>query len=354
MNPVYAVVVTFNGERDIPLFCESFNNTTHQEDVKLIVVDNNSEDTTLEIIKKVCPDACVIQNKKNEGFARGSNIGIRYALERGAEYVMLANQDLIFEKNWLSPLVKSFKHDEHLAAVQPLVMLYPEKEKINSCGNVIHFLGFGYTRGYLKKKSEYVCTNGEQISAFSGSAVLLRATALNTVGLLDEEYFMYHEDSDLGWRFRLNGYSCAVCTDSVVYHHYEFSRSIKKFYLMERNRYLMMLKNYSLKTLCLIAPFFFVWECGMIFYSLCGFLCAKKTIGFPEKIQGYAYFWSKHNWKKLLEQRKKVQNMRKVSDKEIVRLFASRIEFQDIQNPVIQYVANPLATFYWRIIRKHI
>ncbi len=81
----------------------------------------------------------------------------------------------------------------------------------------------------------------------------------------------------------------------------------------------------------------------MIFYSLFGFLCAKKTIGFPEKVQGYVYFWSVNNWKKLLCERKKIQAMRTASDKEIVRLFTPIITFQDIENPVINYIANPLS-----------
>ncbi len=355
---VYIVLVTWNGERDIPLFCDSLKNSIQPGDAQLIVVDNNSQDSTLSIISEKFPEAIVIKNDSNTGFAIGSNQGIRYALDHEAEYIMLANQDLVFEKNWLDPLKKALDANSTIAAVQPLVMLYPQKELINSCGNVLHYLGFGYTRGYLKKmvpgtiSSGYTCKNLEEIGAFSGSAVLLRASILKEVGLLDEHYFMYHEDADLGWRFRLAGYTCNICTDSVVYHHYEFSRSILKFYYMERNRYLMMLKNYSLHTLFLLAPFFFFWEAGMIFYSLFGFLFMKKTIGFPEKIKGYAYFWSLKNWKALLKERKKVQSIRKIPDREIIKLSTPVIEFQDLESPIITYIANPLSRAYWFLIKR--
>ncbi len=360
MEKVYIVLVTWNGERDVPLFCDSLVSSTNVEDIQLIVVDNDSKDSTLKIIAEKIPEAIIIKNNSNTGFAVGSNQGIRYALDHGAEYIMLANQDLVFKKDWLEPLKNTLDTNTRIAAVQPLVMLYPDKEKINSCGNVLHYLGFGYTRGYLKKmvpgtiSGGYTCKNEEEIGAFSGSAVLLRASVLREVGLLDESYFMYHEDADLGWRFRLAGYTCVICTDSVVYHHYEFSRSILKFYYMERNRYLMMLKNYSLHTLLLLAPFFFFWEAGMIFYSLFGFLFMKKTIGFPEKIKGYAYFWSLKNWKALLKERQKVQTMRKIPDREIIKLSTPVIEFQDLESPIITYIANPLSRAYWFVIKKFI
>ena len=365
MEKIYIVLVTWNGERDVPLFCDSLKNSIQPGCAQLIVVDNNSQDSTLEIISKKIPEAIIIKNNSNTGFAIGSNQGMRYALDHGAEYIMLANQDLVFEKVWLEPLKNTLDTNTRIAAVQPLVMLYPDKEKINSCGNVLHYLGFGYTRGYLQKWGQtpflkeklgsdpiFECKNLEEIGAFSGSAVLLRASILKEVGLLDEHYFMYHEDADLGWRFRLAGYTCVICTDSVVYHHYEFSRSILKFYYMERNRYLMMLKNYSLHTLLLLAPFFFFWELGMIFYSLFGFLFMKKTIGFPEKVKGYVYFGSIKNWKALLKERKRVQTMRKIPDREIIKLSTPVIEFQDLESPIITYIANPLSRAYWFLIKR--
>ncbi|MDO8571217.1 MAG: hypothetical protein Q7R79_00885, partial [bacterium] len=249
------------------------------------------------------------------------------------------------------PLLVMMEKEKKLGAVQSLILMDQEKDVINSCGNALHYLGFGYTRGYRKKKDEWRCETTTKIGYTSGAAVLLRASALQIVGLFDDTYFMYHEDSDLCWRMRLARYEVAVCTDSIVYHHYEFSRSIQKFTWIERNRLMNLLKNYQLRTLFLIAPLFFFWEVGMLFYSLLGSILGKRTIGFKEKLQGYAYFFKIKTWKHIRSERKKIAALRRIADKDIVQYLESTIEFQDISNPLITYIANPLTGAYWFVVK---
>ena len=79
---------------------------------------------------------------------------------------------------------------------------------------------------------------------------------------------MYHEDLDLGWRMKLLGYNNIVAKTSVVYHSYEFSRSIKKYYYMERNRFIVMFQNYKLGTILLILPVLVIMEMGLLLFSL--------------------------------------------------------------------------------------
>lgn len=341
------MVVTYNGEEDIDAFLATYRTHTPPE-ASLIVVDNASSDTTIDTIRKQYPEAEVLQNTINHGFAGGARQGMEYALTRGAEYIAIVNQDVRFTDYWLEPLVDYLASHKTCAAVQPRVMMYPETDTINSYGNAQHYLGFGYTLGYKKYSSGYPCKNGKELATCSGAATLFRVSALRDVGLIDAKYFMYYEDSDCSWRLRMAGYSLALCCDSTVHHRYEFSRSIQKFYYMERNRLITVLSNYSLRTLLLLAPMMLVMELGMGGYGMLGSVRGRgATLTAREKLRSYAYFFLPSSWQYILSKRRTAQRMRKVSDKEIIRLFADTIEFQDIDNVVLRRIVNPLTHWYW-------
>ncbi len=351
----YIVVITYNGEKDIQVFLESLRGTVEEISAKLIVVDNNSTDGTCRVVEKVWPNAHLIRNTQNRGYAGAGNQGMQYAIEQGAEFVFLVNQDIIFEHGWLEPLLQEMKTHPQTAAVQPLIMLDPQRDRINSCGNAFHVLGFGFTRGYQKTVLEYPCNQRKEISYCSGAAVLYRISTLKQIGLFDEEFFMYHEDTDIGWRMRSAGYQNIVIPAARVYHHYDFSRSIQKFYFMERNRYMILWKNYEFKTLVLLFPLFVMWEVGLLFYSILSlFIHPKQTLTIKEKLRAYGYFFSGKKILLLLEKRYATSKSRILHDRALVPLFTSEIQFQDIDNPILRWVANPITKAYISIIRRFI
>jgi GT2 family glycosyltransferase len=350
----YIVLVAFNGERFIPRFLSSLQEFTSRNDYELVVVDNCSTDSTVSIIEREVPFAHTLLQESNLGFAEGCNVGIRFAQEHAAHSIFLANQDLVFAKGWLAPLRSTLDEHPNVAAVQALILLYPQTDTINSYGNALHFLGFGYTRGYGIAKDQWrASTSQEPIAYCSFAAVLLSPVAIAKVGLLDKDFFMYHEDSDLCWRFWLAGYECWIQADSHVYHQYEFTRSITKFYYIERNRLCILLKNYRLKTLLLIAPIFILWEVGMMLYSATASMASRKTIGSREKLRGYLYFFYPSHWRRLMLSRRAVQSSRVIPDREIVSRFTPVIEFQDIKNPLLS-VANTITIVYWKLIKRFI
>ena len=97
----YIVVITYNGEQDIQTFLESLRGTSKETSTKLIVVDNNSSDGKCRAVEKIWPDARLIRNTENRGYAGAGNQGMQYAIEQGADFVFLVNQDIIFEQRWL-------------------------------------------------------------------------------------------------------------------------------------------------------------------------------------------------------------------------------------------------------------
>ena len=297
----------------------------------------------------------IIRNKNNDGFAKGNNDAIKKALEQGFEYVILFNLDTIIEPDCVKKMVEAAENNldsrlrgndkKEIGAAQARLMLWPEKEKINSLGNITHFLGFGYTDGYGDeyKSPPLPLLKGVEICYPSGAAVLLTKEALKKVGLFDEEFWMYNEDQDLGWRIWLAGYGCVLAPGAAVYHKYEFSRSIKKYYWLDRNRIMAILKNYHWATLMLILPAFVVMEIGLIFF-------AYKNGWFYEKIKVYSYFLNLANWRRIMAERKKVQELRTVPDRKIVKMFSGKIWYQEIGGKRLR-VANALFNAYWKIIR---
>lgn len=345
---VAVVIVTHNASRYLDDCFGSLETADHSGlDVGAIVVDNASADDTVARLKQAYPSVRVITNQKNSGFAGGNNVGIRTALEEGADYVYLLNHDTEVALDFLTEAVKVAEADEKIAAVQSLLLLHPEKDLINSAGNAIHFLGFGYCRDYRRPAATWQHTGIKEIAYASGAAVLYRAEALRQVGLFDEELFLYHEDLDLGWRLRLAGYSNVLAPHSIVYHKYEFSRSIAKYYYMERNRYIVLFKNLRPWTLILLLPWLLLSEAAL-------FLAALRSGWWKQKLRVYLYFLNPVAWLRLGRERARVAALRQVGDREIVRLFSSTIAFQDVSGPFTRYVANPLMTLLWGALRLFI
>lgn len=320
--------------------------------VETLVVDNASADGSLAFLRERFPEVRVIENPENAGFAGGNNVGLRFAMENGFDYVYLLNQDTEVDPGFLPPALRVAESDPSIAAVQSKILLHHDKKRINTVGNEIHFLGFGFSGGCgrLDKPGEVVEGAEEprkDITYPSGAGVLLRVSALREVGLFHEELFLYQEDLDLGWRLRLAGLRIVLAPRSVVYHKYQFSRNPRKFFHLERNRYLVMFQNYRIGTLLVLAPALAAMQIGMCFYA-----AAHSLLGQEKDI--FAYFCRRASWRILLDARRKVQRTRRVKDRDVLRHFLGKLEFEDLGSPVLKHIANPLFNIYWLLVRKWI
>ncbi|MBU0637190.1 MAG: glycosyltransferase family 2 protein [Patescibacteria group bacterium] len=311
---------------------------------KIFIVDNASSEDSFKYLIKSAPEAEIIKNKNNDGFAKGNNSAIKLALAQGFDYIILFNLDIAIEPDCVKIMVEAAENSE-VGAVQARLMLYKEKNVINSFGNVTHFLGFGYSNGYKEKynSSNFYCKEKE-ICYPSGAAVLFKREILEKIGLFDEEFWMYNEDQDIGWRVWLAGYKCVLASEAIVYHKYEFCRSIKQYYYLDRNRILVILKNYYWRTLFLIAPAFLLMEIGQLLF-------AWKNGLLKEKLAVYNYFLKKKNWNYILCARKKSQNLRQVKDKDIIKLFSGKIWYQEVGDWKLK-IANIIFNAYWKIIKN--
>lgn len=342
---VAVIIVNYNGRQYLKDCLDSlFNLDYPKENFKIFLIDNASTDDSIEFVKNSFGSVEIIANQKNLGFAEGNNIGIKKAIDKGFDFVYLINQDTVSEADSLTKLVLAAQADDKIAAVQPRIMLWPQKDKVNSLGNSIHYLGFGFSAGGYQKFSGDL--ELKEVAYASGAAVLIKTSALQRVGLFEPDFFMYHEDLDLGWRLHLAGYKVILVPASVVYHKYSFAKSMQKYYFMERNRLICLLENYKIRTLILIFPAWLLMEMGLFIFSI-------KSGFWREKLRVYAYFLRSESWQKIIRGKRIRKEIRVKEDRDVVRFFAGKIEFQEIDNPLLKYVVNPLFNLYWQFI-KHL
>jgi GT2 family glycosyltransferase len=312
--------------------------------LEIIVVDNASTDGSKEWLAKRT-DITYFSNDKNLGFAEGNNMGINHALLHGADYVFLHNNDLKLEPAAIREAVVLAESDKTIGSVQSFMKLWSDPERVNSTGGMVHFLGFGFVRDNGALASDVAAKDGSEIAYASGAAVLYRASALREVGLLDPFLFLYHEDLELGWRIRLAGFRNVFAKNSVTYHNYKFKRAFAKFYWMERNRYIVHFTHLKLATIVLLAPFLFGMECMMLVLSL-------KGGWWKEKFSAYLEAFRPAVWKHIFEGRKKSSHIRQVSDREIVRMFTSKVEHQETSSFIVDKIGNPLLTIVWFVLKR--
>src|SRR3989344_8700972 len=273
---VAVIIVTFNASKYLGELFSSLQKLNYPRDkFEIVVVDNASTDDTWENLKSQISNlkknglqATSYKLQANSGFVGGNNIGLQYAIENNFDYAYMLNQDTVVDSNFLNEVVRVAERDEKISAVQSLLLLYDKKDIINGYGNQIHYLGLAYAGGNGKKVSSFKFqVSGQEITYPSGAGVLLRCETLKRIGLLNPDLFMYHEDVDLGWRMWLAGYKVMLAPQSIVYHKYEFSRSIRKYYFMERNRLIVVFENYKIGTLAIIFPALFIMEVMLFPYT---------------------------------------------------------------------------------------
>ncbi|KKR21774.1 MAG: hypothetical protein UT48_C0004G0030 [Parcubacteria group bacterium GW2011_GWE2_39_37] len=323
---------------------------------KYFFVDNESTETSFQYLKQVIENKFVSSREyeivrilHNAGFAEGNNQAMRLAIEQGYDYLILFNMDTVVGNDAIKKMIEAAESADDIGIVQARLMLWdsskqPEENKINSLGNTTHFLGFGFCEGYNEDVSRYKIDEIRNIFYPSGAAFLIKSKVIKEIGYFDEEFWMYNEDQDLGWRTWLAGYRCVLAPEAVVYHKYEFSRSITKYYWMDRNRLLVILKNYHLLTLLLILPTLIIMEFGL-------FLFALKGGWVRDKIKIYSYFLDLKNWRYIIKARQDCQKTRKIKDKEIVKMITGKIWYQEVDDWKLRAI-NPVFNLYWKIIKK--
>ncbi|MBI5186415.1 MAG: glycosyltransferase family 2 protein [Nitrospinae bacterium] len=332
-SKISVIVVNWNGKGHLD---GCFNSLSAQSypNVEVILVDNASTDGSVEFVRSKFPWVRIIENGKNLGFGSAVNKGI---LEAKGFFILFLNNDLCLEKNCLEELALTLEK-RGVGAVVPKILFLDKPGFINSYGVEVNFLGLAWPKHIDEpdraglKMEETPC----------GGIFMARKSDLEEVGAFDEDLFLYHEDHDLSWRFRLAGHKIIVNPNARIYHKYHFNKNLDKFYHSEKNRIHLLLKNYEARTLFLILPAAALVEVAEIYFALLSGWVFKKI---------RSYFEIAAEMAKIISKRRIIQARRKVSDREITKLFSGYLRIGGIRHVMLDSVLSPILNIYWNFIK---
>jgi len=233
--------------------------------IDIIVVDNGSDDDIGGMLSAEFPGVHLIRLEENYGFAGANNRGIEIAQ---GEYVALINNDAVAAPTWLNSLVETAESDPKIGAVASIIVDGNCPAVLDSCGVGIALDGM--SRQAMRGKPVPELTQSKEVLLFSGCACLLRRETLKSVGLFDEDFFAYCEDTDLGLRIRGAGWRIVVSPKAYVEHYYSMTGgkfSLQKVYWVERNHLWVAIKNFPW-FLLLIVPLFTAVRYLVQWYSI--------------------------------------------------------------------------------------
>jgi len=353
---VAIIYLSFHSEQYFPDLVDALKKLNYPKDrVEFLIVDNPHpvhglsnryvEDHILPISGTEIPHVTYLPQPTNGGFGIGNNAGVEWARERGFDYVFFHNNDAALGEDCILKLVEAMEADSTIGIAQSMIMLFKNKEQINSSGNAFHYLGFGYCNDYKRNLADLNLPLIYDVPYASGAGIMVPMKIIRELGAWDENFFMYHEDLEWSLRLRINKYRAVCVRDSLFYHKYEFSKSISKYFWMERNRFAVLLMFYKWPTLLLILPMLFILEAGLFIFAL-------KGGWIKEKLKVYHYWIQPSTWRLWLGKRKETQAMRKIDDREILKSCTAEVLFQEdvMQNPLLTYVGNPIMKLYYNLI----
>lgn len=261
------IVVNWNGRNVIEDCLLSLCKQTYPA-LEIIVVDNGSVDDSTTLIEEKFGDrVCLIRNKTNLGFSGGNNVGIRSA---SGKYILLLNNDATAGPHWVEELVKIAETNPDIGMCASKIYSFDDPGILDSAGGLLIYRdGLSRGRGRLERdRGQY--DRVEEVLLPSGCACLYRREMLDQVGLFDEDFFAYSDDTDLGLRGRIAGWKCVYVPTAIAYHRYSATAgrySPLKAYLAERNRVWVVIKNFPLPVL-LLSPLFTVWRLFLHVYAM--------------------------------------------------------------------------------------
>lgn len=243
---IAVVILNYNGSHHLKTFLPSV--VKYSSIARVVVADNGSTDNSVEVLRQF-REVELIQLPQNYGFCGGYN---RALAQIESKYYVLLNSDVEVTAAWITPLFEAMESDDNIAACQPKIKAYHQKEYFEyagAAGGYIDFLGYPFNRGrFFEETEKDVGQYNDEVSIFwaTGACMMVRADLYHNLGGLDEDFFAHMEEIDLCWRLKRAGFTIKYVGSSEVYHvgggtlH---KSSPRKTFLNFRNSLLVLAKN---------------------------------------------------------------------------------------------------------------
>jgi len=243
---VSVIIVNYNGEKVLDECLSSIFKQTYKN-YEVIVVDNDSKDNSIEIIKSSYPKVILIEEKYNHGFAGGNNIG--YEKSTG-EIIILLNNDTKVEEDYIENFIKVFDEFPNCGVASSKIVLYDEPELLDGAGSFWTGYTMLYHTGYLKKANLKEFNNPYKVFSAKGASMITKKEIIEKVGLFDSDFWHYYEEGDFCHRVINSGYDVYYYPKTTCYHKCGHSRVLLNkedliFFSNEKNRILSFLLNFK-------------------------------------------------------------------------------------------------------------
>jgi len=324
VSKVSVVVVNWNGYK---LLDDCLTALYQKTDVlsKIILVDNGSTDSSVSFVRQRFPNVKIIELAENKGFAGGNAEGLKAA---EGEFIALLNNDTCVDAHWLDNVIQPMLEDSKIGICASSV-LFEGSTTTESAGQEITTAGVGVNRGTGKSSSAFGSSGF--IFGACGAAVLYRRKMLDEIGFLDEDFFLYDEDTDLNFRAHLAGWNCAYVPTALVYHKGNATSgrlSDLHVYYHTRNLEFVWIKNMPVGLMLRFAHHKLMQEIGAFTY-----LCVRH-------MKWQAFFRAKRDalrmmpamWKKRAE----IQRRRRVSNRYIKKILTSVFSLEIVRQKIHQ------------------
>ncbi len=311
---VVAIVVNYNGKSYLKRCLQSLEQQTYPN-FEIIVFDNASIDDSAESVKQTFPKITFIDSKKNVGFTGGNNTAIKTAIQKGADYVFLVNNDTESEPTLIAKIVNEMQEDPRVGIAAPIVLNLQADHSIQEMGMSVDRFAYPVPIKSAVARAPMFFT--------SGCSMMIKTDLLRRIGAFDDSYFMFVEDLDLCWRAQLAGYRLKVVFPAKIYHAgggslpggvvkgSTYRTNVKRIFFREKNTLRTLIKNYSLTNVVTRVPFYV----GLLSVEAFFWFSINKPA--TSKMILKAIMWNVKHLPETMHRRVEVQTARKVSDSEI-------------------------------------
>lgn len=330
------VVVTHDSAAALPRTLPAIVSELRAGD-ELIVADNASRDGTPSLIRELAPEAIVVETGFNAGFGVACNLG---AARASNDLLLLLNPDNVAAPGFRDAIELPLLDGRGWAAWQGLVT-DDGGETLNSRGGVVHFTGIAWAGGAGAPRGE-APSGPEEVAFPSGACLAIPRRRWEELGGFSGDYFLYHEDTDLGLRLRLAGGTVGIEPRAVTVHDYDFDKGPAKWRYLERNRWATLIRTFPAPLLLLLAP-------GLLATELALLAVAAAGGWLPEKLKASAD--TLRALPRLRRERSAIQGSRAVGAGEFARALTPDLDSPYLGRAADSQVLRALLRSYWSLVR---